>query len=184
LKRNTELASAAADITAAVVAEPPIIRMNIRQAHERFGHANEDATRKAAKNVGNEITRGTLKVCEACAKANAKQKNVVKYNPTHKAAITFLRQVFLDIATVKTKGCQPTVTKPNWRIIVDEGTNLKFSDFFSTKSGMIEPTCLRVDSQVETEWKNSGVCQDGQCGRESQVPTMKSKCRVEVKLKV
>jgi hypothetical protein len=85
LKCNTELASAATNIANKVHKQAPVSMM-IKQAHERFGHANQEATCKAASHLGIKITCGTLKVCEACARAKAKQKNVNKYNVRHKLA--------------------------------------------------------------------------------------------------
>jgi hypothetical protein len=60
--------------------------------------------------------------------------------------------VYLDIATVKRRENMPKVRKPNWRIMVDERTQLKFSNFFSTKNGMVEPTCEQLH-----RWKQSGI---------------------------
>ena len=42
-------------------------KMNIIQAHAKFGHCNEAATRPAAKMLGFELTKGTLPPCESCA---------------------------------------------------------------------------------------------------------------------
>jgi hypothetical protein len=39
-------------------------RLNIKKAHELLGHMIEDMTRKAAKHLGWEITKGTLQTCE------------------------------------------------------------------------------------------------------------------------
>ena len=52
--------------------------MTIEQAHVRLGHSSEDATRKAAKALNWTLTKGTMKPCDACAAAKAKQKNVPK----------------------------------------------------------------------------------------------------------
>jgi hypothetical protein len=150
LKRNTELASVATDVINEVHEQAPI-SMTIKQACERFGHANKEATCKAASHLGIKITRGTLKVCEACPRAKAKQKNVNKYNVTHELALTFPKRVFIDIATVKSKEGQPAVTNPNWLIIVDEATKMKFSFFYATKNGMIQPTC-----ELFNKWKQQG----------------------------
>ena len=35
--------------------------------------------------------------------------------------------------------------KPNWFIVVDEKTKMKFSRFFATKNGIVEPTCMLID---------------------------------------
>lgn len=55
------------------------------------------------------------------------------------------------------------MNKPNWRILVDERTQLKFSHFFKNKNGMIEPTPKLFhqmavnDPQVDTvRMDNSG----------------------------
>ena len=60
--------------------------------------------------------------------------------------------IFLDISSVRNvEFLDLEVTrKPYWRIIVDKRTQLKFSEFFGTKNGMIEPTC-----QMLHEWGNN-----------------------------
>jgi hypothetical protein len=77
LMHNTELASAATGITNKVHKLAPV-SMTIMQAHRWFGHTNKEATGKAASHLRIKITHGTLKVCEACARAKAKQKNISK----------------------------------------------------------------------------------------------------------
>ena len=49
---------------------------NITKAHSLLGHMSEDATRKASKNLGWTITRGTLKPCESCGIGKARQRNL------------------------------------------------------------------------------------------------------------
>jgi hypothetical protein len=46
----------------------------------------------------------------------------------------------------------PKVTRPYWRIMVNECTQLKFTSFFEKKDGMIEPTCLQLD-----KWQQNGM---------------------------
>jgi hypothetical protein len=41
--------------------------------------------------------------------------------------------------------------RPYWSILVEEKAQLKFSDFFETKIGMIEPTF-----ELFTQWKSEG----------------------------
>jgi hypothetical protein len=43
------------------------------------------------------------------------------------------------------------VYKNNWGIMVDEHTGTKFTAFYETKAGMIEPTCAQLH-----RWKTSG----------------------------
>ena len=75
-------------------------KMNINEAHRKFGHGHEDAIRKAAKHFGIEITRGKLKPCLACTEATAKQKNVPKVS-FHVASDSDEQRVFLDMASIK-----------------------------------------------------------------------------------
>ena len=51
---------------------------NIKKAHELLGHNNENDTRQMASHLGWTITRVPLGVCESCANAKARQKNVPK----------------------------------------------------------------------------------------------------------
>ncbi len=55
-----------------------IFKINIKQAHEYLGHLSEDTTRKMAHQLGMNLLRGMLPVCESCAIAQAKQRNVSK----------------------------------------------------------------------------------------------------------
>jgi hypothetical protein len=60
-------------------------------------------------------------------------------------------RVLLGIAMVKSSKDGQNVKKPNWWIMVDERIQLKFSDFFETKNGMIEPAC-----EQSQQWKDAG----------------------------
>jgi hypothetical protein len=82
------------------------IRMNILQAHRRLGHSNEGTTRKIARSLGCDITRGSLDTCEACAVAKAQQKNVTKVSKKPGAAHPNER-VFIDLAYIKPKEICP-----------------------------------------------------------------------------
>jgi hypothetical protein len=126
---------------AAAFINPKPQRMPIEEAHNKFGHGDEASTRRAAAELGIEITRGMMRVCEACTMAKAKQKNVPKESGDHEPANEKGRRIFLDIATIKQRKQGPNVHKGNWRIMVDEQTQLKFSGFYETKDEMVEPTC-------------------------------------------
>jgi hypothetical protein len=121
-KRTSEMAMSAMDHGT---------KMNIMKAHDLLGHCSEDMTRATAKSMG-WILSGGWNPCESCATAKAKQKNVPKESE-HQAATKEENRIFLDIATVKKAKDGPPVTKPNWRIMVDERTGMKFSDFFEAK---------------------------------------------------
>jgi hypothetical protein len=56
------------------------------------------------------------------------------------------------IVTVKKLKNGPNVTTPNLQIMVNKRTGMKFSDFYETKDGMIEPTCVQWN-----HWKDEGL---------------------------
>jgi hypothetical protein len=141
IRRNTEVAGATTDKRQT---------MTIQQAHDRLAHSGEENTRITAAELGWTIMRGMLKPCDACSTGKAKQKNVPKIS-THKMANNNEPRVFLDIATVKSPKGGPKVNKPNWCIMVTEREQLKFSDFYDTKNGMVEPTCEQFQ-----RWKDAG----------------------------
>ena len=129
-------------------------------AHELTGHINVEDCRKTVKYLGYELSRGGLSPCESCAEAKAKMKNL----PTRVQTVTTVVRprviparpndlVSLDISTIRApKGVNVTVTKPNWRLIIDQRTQMKFSEFFATKDGMIEPTCEKF-----FKWQEAGM---------------------------
>jgi hypothetical protein len=44
----------------------------------------------------------------------------------------------------------PEEINPNWRIMVDERTQMKCLVFFANKNTMVEPTCVQL-----SKWKNA-----------------------------
>jgi hypothetical protein len=123
--RRTEVAAPAMPTT-----------MNIAKAHSLLGHQSEDATRKTAKHLGWDITRGSLKACLPCTTGKAKQKNTIKINPVQNRR----ERIYTDIASIgQSDGGK--VQKPHWCIKVDEHTQLKFSTFHEHKDGMVEASC-------------------------------------------
>jgi hypothetical protein len=61
------------------IANPALVTtMTVEKAHCLLGHQSEDTTRKIAKYIGWEITKGALKPCLSCSIGKAKQKNTVK----------------------------------------------------------------------------------------------------------
>jgi len=61
-------------------------------------------------------------------------------------------RVHLDIASLRFTDNNKISSNSNWKIMVDEKTQLKFSDFFNTKIGMVENTC-----QLLYKWKEQGI---------------------------
>ena len=140
-KRTTEMAMAVTDKGT---------KLNIMKAHDLLGHCSEEMTRSAAKSMGWILT-SSWKPCESCTVAKARQKNVPK-ETQHTKADVGENQIFLDIATVKRQKDSPPVSNPNWRIMVNERTGMKFSDFYASKTAMVEPTCEQWH-----KWKTVGL---------------------------
>jgi hypothetical protein len=69
--RNEEITNVNVNGTGPTVVAP--VTLNIEQAHAKFGHSNEEDARKTAKELGITLTSGTLRPCEACTVAKAKQ---------------------------------------------------------------------------------------------------------------
>jgi hypothetical protein len=87
--------------------------------------------------------RLSMEPCESCAVGKAKQKNVPKKSE-HISAVKPGKRIYLDISSIKGEKEGPKVNpKRHWCIMVDEATNLKFSDFYQTKDGMVEPTLTK-----------------------------------------
>jgi len=128
------------------------MRLSVIKAHDLLGHTNEDMTRATAKALGWEITRGGMPPCEACSVSKAKQKNVTKTSD-HVTATKNAYRMFVDMASIKGQINGPKVnSKRHWRMMVDERTGMKFSSFYRTKDGMIEPTLEQWN-----KWKQNGL---------------------------
>lgn len=141
------------EIGAAVMSND-VISMDYKAAHGKLGHLGEDATKAAAKHLGWTVT-GQVEKCESCEVAKAKQKSVPQ-ETTAKPLSLDERRVHLDIAPLKPRPAPEgkpayVVGKPFWRVIVDAKTQMKWSDFYATKRGMVEPTCV-----LFKEWKTIG----------------------------
>ena len=118
--------------------------MSIDKAHRLLGHADEETTRAMASALGWHIRIGKMKPCEDCAIAKAKQKNVNKDASAKKAERPNERWSH-DIATIKPpKRSGLTMRRPNWHILVDEFTGMKFSAFYPRKNDIVEPMCERL----------------------------------------
>ena len=135
--------------------------ISINLAHCSFGYGDEHITREIARALGFEITNGTMKPCDACAAAKAKQKNL----PTgrnHIPSKISNERMHLDIATIKApEHMKINVSKPHWRILVDEKVQMKISDFYATKNGMIEPTCEKFQKWNDADMPVRIVRMDG-----------------------
>ena len=122
------------------------------KAHGLLGHSNEYETRKTAKALGWNLSRGEFGVCIGCMEAKAKQKNITTNVDAMKAERPN-KLVHLDIATLKVpQSVQAKIPMPVWRIIVDSYTNYKTSHFYASKDAMVTHTC-----QTMKAWKDQGI---------------------------
>jgi hypothetical protein len=104
-----------------------------------------------AKAIDMKLKKGGMGTCPACTVRKAKQKNVKKTSEVNKSVVPGGR-VYFNISTVKSKKGEPKVTKPNWRIMVDESTSMKITHFLKPKNGMCEPTCELINN-----WKDMKI---------------------------
>ena len=145
--------------TALVANDDRKVVMNIQQAHDKLGHDSEARTRTTAKGLGWTITRGSLKPCEACAVAKAKQKNIKRNKDPNDEELDDKNRLYLDIQTFhKQDDGEPNVTKPHLCLRVHEKTQLKFGSFHESKNGMVEPVCEQLH-----KWKQKGLGIDVIC---------------------
>jgi hypothetical protein len=77
-----------------------IVKINVKWAHEYLGHLSKDTTTLTAKYLGMNLSHGTLPVCESCAIAKAKQKNVPKETSGVNKATDFNGRVFHDLSKI------------------------------------------------------------------------------------
>uniref|UniRef100_A0A7S2KWV0 Integrase catalytic domain-containing protein n=1 Tax=Leptocylindrus danicus TaxID=163516 RepID=A0A7S2KWV0_9STRA len=121
----------------------------LSRAHELLGHCSMEEARKTAKHLNWSIVKGSEEVCKACAAGKAKQKNLPRHDTDEGKSTAVSGRVYLDIATIKNKEGMPKILLKNWRIMVDEKTGLKFSDFYKKKSDMVKPTCEKLHKLKE-----------------------------------
>ena len=115
-------------------------KMSINLDHQFCGNVQEDTTWCMSKALGFKLTRINIRKCLSCAVAEVNPKNVPNKSP-HEPAKKSNGRLFLDISTIKApKEIKAKVTKPNWRIIVDEHSVLNSSQFYYTKDGIVDPT--------------------------------------------
>jgi hypothetical protein len=90
-----------------------------------------------------------VKRCKDCAIGKGRQKHVTKSSKHVISTKVGEGCIFLDIATVLENKDSDALIDSNrkkryWRILVDEASQFKISDFFISKNGKIEPTCEKL----------------------------------------
>ena len=101
---------------------------DVMDFHQRMGHANEQILRKFAKQHGINLT-GKFGVCEPCALAKSKQKNVPKKPSDNKLDPGEL--LGMDISLIKTTSYGGSKF---WLLIVDYSLDYCWSYFMKAKS--------------------------------------------------
>ncbi len=118
---------------------------SINKAHALLGHNNENDIRQIARHLGWIITRGCLRICESCANAKARYKNVPKISIGEKATLMNGRW-FHDNSTLTVHKCKKGTTKI-WDLTVDELTGLPWTGIYNKKNEFIESICQRIQAQ-------------------------------------
>ena len=108
--------------------------------HQKLGHMGKAPTLQIAKYLNYAIQDAPQKPCEHCAVAKARQKNVPKTNQRPSPAANG-ELMYLDLCAIKQRINGPKVNAlSHWRMMVDGRTGLKFSAFYTSKSGMVQTT--------------------------------------------
>jgi hypothetical protein len=98
-------------------------------------------------------------VCEPCAVAKAKQKNISGDPKTYDNKDKSKQTVFLDQGLVKDTFAGKRLTLV-WWIIVLGYAGLKFTKFFQAKNKMIEPTAEFLHQMIENDSSPAKVRMD------------------------
>jgi hypothetical protein len=117
-------------------------------------HGNEESTRKRAQELGWILTLGTLKFCLHCVKEKAKQNHVCKESTAPKADVPGGRVSF-DLSKItisKSDDAEFKLTNKWLKVVVDEATGKKGTNFTPTKKRMVECTC-----EFMHKMKQSGI---------------------------
>ena len=145
-KRQSEVSAVHADGRTDVIPRTS----SINQWHAKLGHCSETLTQAMTKALGMVVKRGAMRACAACGMGKSRQKNVPKVSETIAPGVG--GRLHADISTIRAKHEQRSFVRPNWFMIVDAATGMKFSSFWTTKTGFIEPTC-----RLMSRWLQKGI---------------------------
>jgi hypothetical protein len=124
--------------------------VQIKKAHELLGHNNENDTRQFASHLGWTIPRGPLGlgVCESCANAKARQKNVPKISTGEQATVINGRW-FDDSSTLEVHKGDKGSNKI-WDLTVDGLTGIPFTEIYNKKMSLLR-TCANAFKHRQPE---------------------------------
>ena len=143
----------------AVVATVKQKKINMTTAHGLVGHMNTVDGNRIVEYLGFVLKHKVMEPCEACAESKAKQMSLPKRTQIVRVEVKPRNvekvangKIYLDMSSVKKpKLLDISVNKPNWRLMVDKLTGMKWSEFYERKSDMVEPTCIQFN-----KWKQDG----------------------------
>ena len=92
-----------------------------------------------------------MDTCWACTMAQVEQKYILQFSLHVKSQVPG-EMVFLDMSSMQPPIGVAALPKLHWRILVDECTNFKISQFFHRKDQMAEATCKLLKA-----WKDKGI---------------------------
>ena len=117
--------------------------IDINKFHEMIGHCGSDRLKRTAAIHGLRL-KGDLKICEDCAVAKARQKNVNQ--DWKEGSRTPGERVYLDISSIKNKSYGGSRF---WVLIVDDYTDYCWSIFLKAKSDLkAKVTTLLTDLKI------------------------------------
>ena len=125
-------------------------QISLEKVHHLLGHINHYSTIDTAKHLGWGQLKNSGKIYQPCAKAKAKQKSVPQSRRAPRSTIPNER-IYHDLATVKAPAdVAEKVSKPNWHLIVDKETDMKFTTFHKNKDDILDnaSTQLKVMEQL------------------------------------
>ena len=96
-----------------------------------------------------DIARDAMDTCQACADAKAKRLSLPTRVETKTIVVhpkvksnTMNEQLSFEISAIKAPAYVRTkVTKPQWLIMVEEKTEMKWSAFYQHKDDIVETMC-------------------------------------------
>jgi hypothetical protein len=103
---------------------------------------------KMTSHLGWTITRGPLRVCESCANAKARQKNVPKISTGENATVVNGRWFHGSSTLNVHKGAGDKSSSKIWDLTVDELTGIPFTGIYNKKHEFIESMCQRIQAQT------------------------------------
>ena len=123
--------------------------VNGKVSHELMVQIKKADIMSSARHLGYGISRGVMYTYKPCAEDKAKHKSprtrigIIKTMVRPKTVPKELnKSINLDISMIKEPaGVNVKLTKPQCLMVVDESTEMKWSNFFETRNRMVYHVC-------------------------------------------